>query len=278
LLVEEHTGVGNTLVRNALQKPLLDGVPLVEGDAIQSQEGSSTTLAFANGTRVTLSEAGRLQVDELAATRRFSLKAGHLQAHVAKLARGERFVVDTPDAEVEVRGTVFEVAVTSATGCGDRASSSTVEVKEGAVWVRSGTREVLLRPGASWTSPCASAATEPEARPTSDGTTAVDKRRGPHPAHHPVAVRRPSAQEPTPTVAPVPVAPPAVAATTAPQRESHLAEQNNLLSAAMAAEHAGDHATAIGKLDQLIQRFPAGPLLESARAEKQRILSAQSRP
>jgi hypothetical protein len=71
------------------------------------------------------------------------------------------------------------------------------------------------------------------------------------------------------------VAPPEVESKAVPQRESHLAEQNALLSAAMAAEHAGDDATALGKLDQLIQRFPGGPLLESARAERQRILSAQ---
>jgi outer membrane protein assembly factor BamD (BamD/ComL family) len=55
-----------------------------------------------------------------------------------------------------------------------------------------------------------------------------------------------------------------------------LAEQNDLFSSAIASEHRGDHATAIRKLDELIQRFPSGPLLESARVERQRILSVQS--
>lgn len=290
LSVEEHTGTGCVLVRDALQKPLLDGARLAEGDAIQAQAGSSTTLAFGNGTRVVLSAAGRLHVDELAATRRFSLGAGRLQARVAKLARGERFVVDTPDAEIEVRGTVFGIVVAPASGCGDQASRSTVEVSEGAVWVRSGTRQALLRPGESWTSPCADATSEPEPSPTMDAPPAAEKGPSAHSPRHPVAVplrhavavpsRQPVAVKPSTTSAPpaapvVSTVPPAVEATPAAVRESHLAEQNGLLSAAMAAEHGGDHATALDKLDQLIRRFPAGPLLESARAERQRILSAQ---
>jgi TolA-binding protein len=52
-----------------------------------------------------------------------------------------------------------------------------------------------------------------------------------------------------------------------------LAEQNDLFSAAMAAERQGQHAAALRRLDELISRFPSGPLSESARGERQRILS-----
>jgi hypothetical protein len=276
LLVEENTGSGNTLVRNALQKPLVDGAHLVEGDSIEAQKDSSATLGFANGTRVTLSAAGWLHIDELAATRRFSLKVGHLQAHVAKLGRGERFLVDTPDAEVEVRGTVFGVSVSGPDGCGGLAGRSTVSVSEGAVWVRSNTAQVLLHPGESWTTPCPDARppaqTEPPA--ASNEYRVSPRRTGRMPARHILAAPPPSVQAPLPAAAPSEA--PSPAETPAPVRhESSLAEQNNLFSAAISAEHQGNHTAALGKLDELIARFPNGPLRESARAERQRILSAQ---
>jgi hypothetical protein len=44
----------------------------------------------------------------------------------------------------------------------------------------------------------------------------------------------------------------------------------------MAAERQGRHDEALRRLDQLLERFPAGPLSESARAEKERILSTQA--
>jgi TolA-binding protein len=54
-----------------------------------------------------------------------------------------------------------------------------------------------------------------------------------------------------------------------------LAEQNDLFSAAMAAERQGQHELALRKLDELVERYPGGPLSESARAQRQRILSAK---
>jgi len=41
----------------------------------------------------------------------------------------------------------------------------------------------------------------------------------------------------------------------------------------MVAERQGQHAVALYKLDELIVRFPDGPLTESARGERQRIRS-----
>lgn len=298
LVVEDNLGAGNALVRNAVQRPLVDGIHLVEGDSIQAdQRGDQSgraTLGFANGTRLTLSAAGRLRVDELAATRRFALQGGHLRAQVAKLLPGERFIVDTPDAEVEVRGTLFSVSVAPAQ-CGGAAghqspqsTQSRVEVSEGAVWVHAGTVQALLHAGESWTSPCAegpaSGAEQAPAGPADpDQSGASAAHSVPRPAHHLSSPAAPHARTEQAQPAPFPsVAPPAAAVPPAAvpgpasaHRESHLAEQNNLFSAAMAAEHRGDHATAARKLDELISRFPSGPLLESARAERQRIRSAQ---
>ena len=97
-------------------------------------------------------------------------------------------------------------------------------------------------------------------------------------SHRPARLLRHAVAHPQARQAPAPVtapAAPSVSSTVASRHESHLAEQNNLFSAAMTAEHRGDHTTAVGKLDQLIQRFPDGPLTESARAERKRILSVQ---
>ncbi len=284
LLVEANTGPGNTLVRNDLQQRLVGGVRLVEGDSIEARKDGSATLGFANGTRVIVSAAGRLRVDELASTRRFSLQSGRLQAQVAKLGRGERFVIDTPDAEVEVRGTVFGISVEASEGCRGLTNRSTVAVSEGAVWVRSGTAQVLLHPGESWTSPCPDTPTTeaagPEVLPTVNGTSVAVSRPEPRAAGRRTPAARPPLQlDHAAAVAPPLPAPPAPGEAPAPvRRESSLAEQNNLFTAAMAAEHQGDHATALGKLDQLIERFPTGPLLQSARAERERILSALPRP
>jgi len=54
-----------------------------------------------------------------------------------------------------------------------------------------------------------------------------------------------------------------------------LAEQNDLLSSAMAAARAGQHEQALRRLDDLLARFPEGPLSETARIERQRIRAAQ---
>jgi hypothetical protein len=265
LTVEGAVGTGNLLVHEATAQPLSDLAVLVPGDTVRSGEEGSATLATSNGTHLTLSRASHLRIDQLAPTWRFSLMKGQLQAHVAKLGAGERFVVSTPDGEVEVRGTVFRLVVGNASlDCQDAVSHSTVEVSEGVVSVRSAGKEVLLHPGESWSTPCAK---------TQAGTVEAAE-----------AIKAPS----NPTVAPsirhrviaakMPAAPPAEALQSEPNPTpiSRLAEQNDLLSAAMAAERQGQHDAALRQLNTLLAHFPNGPLAESARAEKQRILLAQS--
>ena len=280
LVVEHSSGQGNQLVRATFTQPLPDLGVLLVGDGVRSGPDSSAILGFANGTRITLSSSAHLRVDDLGSMRRFSLLGGSLQAHVAKLGQGERFVVSTPDSEVEVRGTVFTVAVDgSSSRCRDSVSS--VQVSEGAVWVRSGDKQVVLHPGESWATPCPDSGrvgqppTETTAREpvVAPGPAAAAVHSG---AHRSVAARvtslpTPSLQESplVPGVAPAPRENSAQAAAV-----SRLAEQNDLLSAAMAAERHGQHDLALRKLDDLIARYPGGPLSESANAERQRILSA----
>ena len=284
LVVEQASGRGNQLERATSTQPLLDRGVLRVGDSVRSGADSSAILGFANGTRISLSSSAHLRVDDLGSTRRFSLFRGSLQARVAKLGQGERFIVSTPSSEVEVRGTVFTVEVDSAPSrCRDTASKSSVHVSEGAVWVRSGDNQVVLQPGESWVTPCSDleGVDEPSAETTERGPVVA-----PVPAatairsgvHKSAAARVTSLVVPIPSqkesplvpgAAPAPSEPPAQAASL-----SHLAEQNDLFSAAMAAERQGQHDVALSKLDTLIRRYPGGPLSESARAERQRILSA----
>jgi hypothetical protein len=273
LLVEQTSGTGSELLRGESIQPLENKRVLAVGDIVRVGQDSMTTLVTGNGTHVTLA-AGQLRVDELGAQTRFLLASGHLRAQVARLSPRERFLVRTPDSEVEVHGTTFAVRVgPPAAGCRGQASQSTVAVSEGAVWVRSGERQVLLGPGESWTTACVDAA--PDANKASAGGTTREP--GPDgPADRGGA--KPAGTSATPKASPrrVTAAPPEQAPTAAAEPVSHLAEQNDLLAAAMAAERQGQHEAALRHLDDLIRRFPEGPLRESAQAERERIRAAQS--
>jgi hypothetical protein len=289
--VEHQFGSGNSLVRATATGPLPDLGLLAVGDTIRSDDNSSSLLGFVNGTRIAVSRSSQLRVEELGKTKRFSLLAGHLQAHVTKLTSGERFIVDTPDSEVEVRGTVFGVNVEGPSEhC--RRDTTTVEVSEGAVWVRARNKQVVLHPGETWTVPCAEAASSDPlemgaaTKSPSAPSMPAPAARAPLPeplartAPHKLAARSagtPVATTPSSTKT-QPAAEPAPSERAQPPTPvSSLAEQNDLLSAAMSSERQGQHDMALRRLDLLIERYPEGPLLETARAERQRIMSAQMR-
>ncbi len=301
LVVEQTTGQGNQLVRAASMQPLPVLGVLGAGDSVRSSKDGSAILGFANGTRITLSSSANLRVDNLGSMRRFSLFHGSLHAHVTKLLRGERFVVSTPDSEVEVRGTVFTVTVESSPErCRGSTSQSSVHVSEGAVWVRSEDRQVVLYPGESWSTPCLELGKAEESAAETAAPALVP---GPESAsvrsetHKPTAVRvagrvsrilEPNESPLAPPAAavappapgpgeslPAPGAAPALSAKPAqPAPISRLAEENDLFTSALDAERQGQHDLALRRLDDLIARYPGGPLNESARAERQRILSA----
>jgi ferric-dicitrate binding protein FerR (iron transport regulator) len=277
LVVEHEIGQGNLLLRAGATEPLPNLAVLAVGDSVRSDRESSSTLAFNNGTRIALASASDLRVDELSATRRLSLLGGHLEAHVAKLVPGERFIVNTPDSEVEVRGTVFTLDVdTASPACRGSGATSTVHVREGEVSVRSRDNRVLVHPGETWTIPCAETEAsnimpaKPSATSPAEPASATNMRMRAKSSYARVtssvheSLRIPSTVPPT--------APPTLVASPAPA--SQLGQQNDLMSAAMAAERQGQHDLALRKLNQLIERFPGGPLSESARVERQRILSA----
>ncbi len=75
------------------------------------------------------------------------LTEGTITVEVEKLGAGERFRVVTGDAEVEVRGTAFDMTATNDVLVGVRVWSGTVEVRP------RGREVVLLAPGEQWKAP-----------------------------------------------------------------------------------------------------------------------------
>lgn len=145
---------------SAASHPSGDGTPL------------AGTMSLPNGTRVVLDADSSCLLAAAFPATTFELTSGVLHADVAHLGPNERFIVRTPDAEVEVRGTSFDVArVAPDPTCGG-GTGTRVAVREGVVAVRPvGQPEALVHAGETWPvcdAPTASSA--PSAAPTIAGT------------------------------------------------------------------------------------------------------------
>jgi len=247
------------------------------------------TLVVGIGTRLNLDGRANGQAIEVGNTQRFRLDEGGLRAEVAKLAPGHRFIVQTPDAEVEVKGTRFDVVVSPVAGDCAPATRTRVMVHEGVVAVRFAGSERLLRPGATWPLCPSAAAPAPSATavsPASMGTGGPPAGASFRPQRERVAVRGARVAGNSATVAaavPAPLeAPPRAVPALEPMLHgaganySTLADQNDLLAAALAARHRGDVAEALRWLDRLLLHYPAGQLADSARAERRRLLDGDA--
>lgn len=95
---------------------------------------------------------GRYTQARFGTEERVTLQDGSVAIHVHHLGPNERFVVELPDGELEVRGTTFEVTVS---GGATRHAS----VSEGRVALRlEGLPAMLLAAGDAWSRPAAAAA------------------------------------------------------------------------------------------------------------------------
>jgi ferric-dicitrate binding protein FerR (iron transport regulator) len=214
-------------------------LPLPAGHAWVSDERLQTdalpaTLAGEDGTTVELEPRSDLRLLRADAEQWLRLGRGAVALHVAKLKSGQRFVVLTPDAEVEVRGTRFHVALAAPDESCGRGTPTRVVVDEGVVVVRSASAEVRVSAGQRWPAACPVPRAAAEPTPPS-----VVTRRLPRPA----------------------LATPA----------STLATENDLFGAALRAERSGDRAEAAQLLDALLRRFPHSPLRESAQRAQARV-------
>jgi hypothetical protein len=244
LAVADVDGSGAVIDTADGARPASRGERIAAGTSVRVPGAGHVLLALDTGTRLRVGAASRVRLTALGATQRFDVESGTLEADVAKVPLGGRFIVATGDAEVEVKGTRFEVAVVpDASACAPFARTQ-VMVQEGVVVVRFAGGEVRLPAGSVW----------PACPP-------------PPPA---AAHRAPNRTRPQPA----PTADRAAAATPAPD-PSTLAEQNDLFAAALSARRRGDVDEAIHWLDRLIARYPKGQLIDSARSERQRLIQVR---
>jgi hypothetical protein len=218
-----------------------DGLEAPAAETARVQLASAATLTLAPSSRV-----GRLITTASTAEAGSRIEAvtlvrGRAHLKVTKLHGAQRFHVLTPDADVEVRGTEFDVELRP------RATPGTcVRVQEGLVAVATGGEPHLVSPGQTWG--CA-----------------------------PVPVPQAAQRMPAVTV----VAPVADAAQSPSERRaeararaSDLRIQNRLFQSALEAERGGNFAEAAQRYHRLLARSPRGPLAAQARSN----LAVVSRP
>jgi ferric-dicitrate binding protein FerR (iron transport regulator) len=245
--VAEGTPVATVLAAGGGVQPLLPGQGWHSGERLRT-DGRPVVLATRDDSSIEVAPHSDLQLVRADAERWLRLGSGSVEVHVAKLKAAERFVISTPDAEVEVRGTRFRVDVVPAVDDCGRGTVTRVSVIEGVVMVRSSGGESRVEAGRRWPSDCAE-------RP---GSIAREEEAAAVPWTEPTRQALPRA-----TI--VRAAAPAGASV------STLATENDLFGAALKAERAGDRREATQLLDLLLARFPASPLRESAGVERARL-------
>lgn len=236
-------GSGATVVDTGAPAPLAEGKHLTKGSRIFTRSDGHFALSLSTGTQLTVEEGGDLSIVESGSNQVFAIRAGAVRATVAKLEAGERFIIQTPDSEVEVRGTSFRVGMAEAgETCADD-TMTRVSVYEGIVSVRHAGREVRVGAGQSWPEHC---------------TAKVDSVE--HVAKDPAAI---TVSRNGRATAPGPASPPAA---------SDLGEQNDFFATALAAKKRGATAEAIQGFEAFIARYPSSSLVESALAQRMKLL------
>jgi len=259
-------GRGAALRAGASDQPLSVRSQLGAGQRIETPADGGASLKLSTGTSMDLSGNTSFQVDSQGAVQRFSLQRGELLAHVAKLTSGQRFIVATPDAEVEVRGTRFRTRVLErGEPCGG-GTRTRLLVTEGVVEVRQASASIFVRAGQHWPSDCAvDEASEKSAAGTSTLAPAESLGKG-------------RATFSSRSNAEAKVGASSDDARAIPERASALAEQNDLFAEGVALRRQGDVSGALRAYQNLIARFPKSPLAENALVERMRVLAANHDP
>lgn len=249
-------GGGSTLVRATVTSRLEPNAPLAPGDRVRTGASGPSSIVLSDTSHLRVERDAELVVTALSSTRAFLLEKGELRADVHRLAPGERFVVSTIDAEIEVHGTSFRVAVApkSAT-CA--ATLTRVHVFEGIVAVRFAGHEERLFAGEDWPRECPETPTAAASVPPQEASVS------PRPVGAPIAAPTHSARP----ASPVPLT------ESVPKPPGALAEQNQLFAEATAARRIGDHAAALAAYDRILARHPDGFFAETAMVERMRTLA-----
>ncbi|WP_394847922.1 FecR family protein [Pendulispora brunnea] len=259
--------VGDVRVRSGdVVRAIAQGTPLSAGDHVLADGAARASVTLVTGTRLALEGTSDLAMTQSdPAMTVFTLVQGAVRADVAKLKAGERFLVRTADAEVEVRGTSFRVAVMAADTSCPVPVATRVEVTEGIVAVRHGATEVALHPGQSWPPPCTSPrASVPAAHP-------VHAPKKVAPAHPRVTRESPAPAEHEPQAS----SPSLPSSPSSPS--SDLGAQNDMFAKAMQEKQSGRPSAAVATLERFAATYPASPLAENAVAERMKILATSDR-
>jgi len=229
-----------SLVHDA-QAHVVDRASLVTGDALSMAPSSRAEVRLSNLVVADIGGSSEVLVaPPKGATHRLRLDRGRLEAKVDdRPTELPKLVVETPDVEVVVTGTVFAVDVSNPEP--QRTPITHVSVDKGRVVVRRDGKDIAaVSAGETWSSEVGQAVVPPPA---------VD----------------------TP---PAPVAEPHVATSNAEPSGAlgTLANENRLFRSAIDARNRGDDRAAVAGFNDLLSKYPKSLLAGEARVERIRAL------
>ena len=271
-----HTFVGAhgaAVVENLVALLLHAGkIQLPLGARVSTMRGGAAQLQLSTGTQLHLGSDADLHLARSVKDQRFVLSSGSVQANVHKVHAGQRFVVATPDTEIEVIGTAFQLSVLhSAQACGDGLRTRLV-VTEGTVDVHADSRLWRVERGQHWPADCPletktveANAVESPPEPAAAATSADDA--------SPSGLQKQALRPATRRGAQSRVDTLSVHSTA----RSSVQEQSDLFARAAAAGREGSANQALQLYSELLSRFPGSALAESAVVSRMRLL-AGSRP
>lgn len=244
---------------------ILPGSRLGDTSVVRSSPTERAVLEGSSGYTVELRPGSELDLGGTRgepARQELRLLRGEVALSVAPRREGSTLSVVTEDARVTVRGTRFSVALVE----GPDGPQSCVRVTEGAVEVRRrGSPGELLTPGGASGCP-----TNGETSLGEGGTEATRSSTDPAP-------RRAAGARASTERAPSAHQRPGADLSRSPG-SSTLAEEVQLLGAALAAEQQGDLPRARRHLETLLGTYPESTLRREARAALDRIVAKERRP
>lgn len=262
-------GAGAVVLTPDGEAELTSNLEVLSGGRVSTRAHGGADFSLSTGTRLHLGAGASLSIQSAGPVQRFSFAGGVLQAHVAKLGHGERFIVDTPDAQVEVRGTAFRISVVGAErAC--RGHRTRLEVSEGTVEVRAEGLATRVPAGAEWPAQCAETRARGKAKSEAK-LVAGSAQKAIDPALK-AAPKQPATRG-TPTGASEPGV--RAPSTAVGEPRSSLRQQSDLFAAAIRAQKQGDTARALSIYQELVDSYPASPLAENALASRMRLLSSR---
>jgi hypothetical protein len=260
--VVRPTGSGSAILDQAGKQALLSPLSLQQGAHLVAGGAGGASVRLSTGTELAVEHDTNLEFENAGPVERFFLSQGVLQAKVAKLRAGQRFVVRTPDAEVEVRGTAFRVSIVEPDANCANGARTRVSVSEGIVEVRGAGASTYIHPGETWPAGC-----------TPNTAVATDSA---HPSAATLASQPAPPKQSDRTVSVTPERDATEPSQRPAKEASSIAQQNELFAEATAARQQGDSARAVSSFEQLIARYPGSPLAESAAVQRMVLLAGMN--